>query len=51
MNWLKLVLAVLPIVEEVIKAVGDAQAAGKPSDAVHNTVVDHVALLPGKIRG
>jgi len=51
MNWIKLVLAVLPIVEEIIKAVGDASAAGKSPDAMHNTVVDHTAQLPAKIRG
>ena len=50
MNWVKLILALVPVVEQVIKAIGDAQAAGKHADSIHATAIDHVAELPGKIR-
>ena len=50
MNWLKLIITLVPIVEEVVKAIGDAQAAGKHPDSIHATTVDHIAELPGKIR-
>jgi len=40
-----------PVVEELIKAIEDAHAAGKATSEVHNTVLDHLAELPAKIRG
>lgn len=50
MNWWNLISALLPLVQEVITAVGQAQAAGKSPDTIHSTVTDHVAQLPAKIR-
>ena len=50
MNWLLLVQALLPVVDEVLKAIAAAQAAGKAPADIHSTVVDHVAQLPAKIR-
>jgi hypothetical protein len=49
-DWLKLVVALIPVAEAVIKAVSDAQAAGKPPADTHQTIADHLAELPGKIR-
>jgi hypothetical protein len=38
------------LIEEVFKSVTDALSAGKPAADVHQTIVDHVAELPAKVR-
>lgn len=50
MNWFQLILSLLPIVEEVAKAIADATAAGKQPAAVHQTIIDHVSQLPAVVR-
>lgn len=50
MNYWLLIQALLPIGEEIVKAIADAQAAGKAPADIHQTVVDHTAALPAKIR-
>jgi hypothetical protein len=50
MNYFQLIIALLPYLEEIFKAVADAKAAGTPPAATHQTIADHFALLPAKIR-
>ena len=51
MNWLDLVVELLPVAEEeIVKAVADAKAAGKDPASTHTTIADHLAQLPAKIR-
>ena len=50
MNWLQLILAIFPIVEELAKAIEDATAAGKTPAAIHSQIVDHVSQLPAVVR-
>ncbi len=50
MKWFQLITALLPLVEEVAKAIADALAAGKQPDTIHTAVVDHVSQLPAQIR-
>lgn len=50
MNFWMLFSALLPIVQEVLKSIASAEAAGKDPAVTHQTIVDHVAALPAKIR-
>jgi len=50
MNWFQLIAALLPIAEEVEKAIADAEAAGTPATTTHQAIVDHMAQLPATIR-
>lgn len=50
MNWFRLIAELMPVVEEVIKSIADALAAGKSPIAIHGTIADHAAALPAKIR-
>jgi len=50
MNFFALISGLLPIAEEIFKAIQDAIAAGKSALDVHQTIVDHAAALPAKIR-
>lgn len=50
MNWLQLIVALLPIFEEVTKAIADATAAGKSTTSIHDAIVNHVAGVPAQIR-
>lgn len=50
MNFWMLFTALLPIVEQIAKAIEAAALAGKDPAVVHQTIVDHAAQLPAKIR-
>ena len=50
MKWFQLITALLPLAEEIAKAVEDAINAGKAPADVHQTITDHVSELPAKIR-
>ena len=50
MKWFQLFASLLPLIEELVKSIGDAISAGKSPTDVHQTIVDHVAELPAKVR-
>jgi hypothetical protein len=50
MKWFALIAALLPVAEEIFKAIADTLAAGRTPDAIHTAVVDHVTALPAQIR-
>lgn len=50
MNWALLLQILGPMIGEIAKAISDAEAAGKSPDLIHQTITDHVAALPAKIR-
>ena len=50
MNFWMLFTELLPIAEQVAKAIANATAAGKDPELIHQTVIDHFAKLPAKIR-
>jgi hypothetical protein len=50
MNWFQLIAALLPIAEEITKAIADAQALGKAPADIHASIVEHAAGTPAKIR-
>lgn len=50
MNFWMLFTALIPIAEQITKAIADAIAAGKDPAVIHQTVVDHASQLAAKIR-
>jgi hypothetical protein len=50
MNFWMLFTELLPIAEQIAKAIAAAEAAGKDPALIHQTVIDHAAQLPAKIR-
>ena len=50
MNWFLLFQAIFQIGTEAAKAIAEAIAAGKDPVVIHQTITDHIAALPAKIR-
>jgi hypothetical protein len=50
MNFWTLFTELLPVAEQIAKAIAAAAAAGKDPALIHQTVIDHAAQLPAKIR-
>ena len=50
MKWFQLIASLLPIAEAIFKSIEDALSAGKQPADIHQTIVDHAAELPAKVR-
>jgi hypothetical protein len=50
MNFWMLFTELLPIAEQIAKAITAAEAAGKNPALIHSIITDHAAQLAAKIR-